>query len=127
VICGFGRTGTMWGTTTYGMKPDMITCAKALSSGYLPIAAVMVSDRVYSALVSESEKIGVFAHGFTYSGHPVPSAVALEKLKIYEERDVLSHVSRGAPRMQLRLRELAAHPLVWEATRIRAVHTTHFV
>src|SRR5579885_756425 len=103
VICGFGRTGNMWGTTTYGMKPDMLTCAKALSSGYLPIAAVMVSDRIYSALVSESEKIGVFAHGFTYSGHPVPTAVALETLKIYEERDILSHVRKVAPRMQLRL------------------------
>src|SRR5262249_57750129 len=100
VICGFGRTGTMWGTTTYNMKPDMITCAKALSSGYLPIAAIMVSEAIYSALVTESEKIGVFAHGFTYSGHPVPSAVALETLKIYEERDILSHVRKVAPTIQ---------------------------
>src|SRR5262249_8042795 len=127
VICGFGRTGNMWGTTTYGMKPDMITCAKALSSGYLPIAAVMVSDRIYSALVSESEKIGVFAHGFTYSGHPVPSAVALETLKIYEERDILSHVSKVAPRMKLRLRELADHPLVGEARGIGLVGAIELV
>ncbi len=71
VICGFHRTGNTWGATTYGMKPDMITCAKALSSGYLPIGAVMITEEIYSALVKESEKIGVFAHGFTYSGHPV--------------------------------------------------------
>lgn len=114
VICGFARTGHMWGTTTYGMQPDMLTCAKALSSGYLPIAAVMVSSRIYDALVSESEKIGVFAHGFTYSGHPVPSAVALETLKIYEERDILGHVRKVAPRMQEGLRRFASHPLVGE-------------
>jgi 4-aminobutyrate--pyruvate transaminase len=121
VICGFGRTGNMCGTTTYGMQPDMITCAKALSSGYLPIAALMVSDRVYSALVSESEKIGVFAHGFTYSGHPVPSAVALETLKIYEERDILSHVRKVAPRMQAGLQKFADHPIVGEARGIGLV------
>jgi 4-aminobutyrate--pyruvate transaminase len=114
VICGFARTGNMWGSTTFGMQPDMLTCAKALSAAYLPIAAVMVSEKIYSALVSESEKIGVFAHGFTYSGHPVSSAVALETLKIYEERDIVSHVRRIAPRMQEALRRFENHPLVGE-------------
>jgi 4-aminobutyrate--pyruvate transaminase len=114
VICGFGRTGNMWGTTTYGMTPDMITCAKALSSGYLPIAAVMVSEQIYAALVTESEKIGVFAHGFTYSGHPVTSAVALETLKIYEETDMLSHVRKVSPRLRNGLRRFQDHPLVGE-------------
>ena len=84
----------------------MITCAKALSSGYLPIGAVMVSEAIYAALVKESEKIGVFSHGFTYSGHPVSSAVALETLKIYEQDDILSHVRRVAPRMQAGLRQV---------------------
>ena len=115
VICGFGRTGNMWGTTTYGLQPDMMTCAKALSSGYLPIAAVMVSEKIYAALVTESEKIGVFAHGFTYSGHPVTSAVALETLKIYEEDNILEHVRKVAPRMQAAIRRLQDHPLVGEA------------
>jgi 4-aminobutyrate--pyruvate transaminase len=115
VICGFARTGEMWGSTTYGMKPDMVTCAKALSSGYLPIAAVMVSDDIFSALVKQSEKIGVFGHGFTYSGHPVTSAVALETLKIYEEIDILGHVRKVAPKMQAGLRYFAGHPLVGEA------------
>jgi len=127
VICGFGRTGNMWGTETYGLKPDMITCAKALSSGYIPIAAVMVSENIYSALVAESEKIGVFAHGFTYSGHPVASAVALETLKIYEERDILSHVRAVAPRMQARLREFANHPIVGEARGIGLVGAVELV
>jgi 4-aminobutyrate--pyruvate transaminase len=81
VICGFGRTGNMWGTTTFDLKPDMISCAKAMSSGYLPIGAVMVSQEIYGALSSQSEKIGVFSHGFPYSGHPVTSAVALEPLR----------------------------------------------
>jgi 4-aminobutyrate--pyruvate transaminase len=127
VICGFGRTGTMWGTTTYGMQPDMMTCAKALSSAYLPIAAVMVSDAIYQALVRQSEKIGVFGHGFTYSGHPVTSAVALETLKIYEERDLLSHIRAIAPRFQAALRKLADHPIVGEARGIGLVGALELV
>ena len=115
VICGFGRTGNMWGTETYGLHPDILVCAKALTSGYVPLAAIMISQKIYQAMVRESEKIGVFAHGFTYSGHPVPSAVALETLKIYEESDILSHVRQVAPRMQDALRSLSDHPLVGEA------------
>jgi 4-aminobutyrate--pyruvate transaminase len=114
VICGFGRTGNMWGSTTYGMKPDIITCAKGLSSGYLPIGAVMITDEIYKTLVRQSEKIGVFGHGFTYSGHPVTSAVALETLKIYEETNLLEHIQSVTPRMQAGLRQFANHPLVAE-------------
>jgi 4-aminobutyrate--pyruvate transaminase len=127
VICGFGRTGSMWGTTTFGLRPDMITCAKALSSGYLPIGAVMVSDEIYAALAKQSEKIGVFSHGFTYSGHPVPSAVALETLKIYEEKDIISHIGRIAPRMQEGLRSFAQHPLVGEVRGIGLVGAIELV
>jgi 4-aminobutyrate--pyruvate transaminase len=127
VICGFGRTGEMWGTTTYGLKPDMITCAKALSSGYMPIGAVMVSEAIYAALVKQSEKIGVFSHGFTYSGHPVTSAVALETLNIYEKDDILSHVRRMAPRMQAGLRRFADHPLVGEVRGIGLIGAIELV
>ena len=127
VICGFGRTGNMWGSTTFGMQPDMITCAKALSSGYMPIAAVMISAPIYDALVSQSEKIGIFSHGFTYSGHPVTSAVALETLKIYEERDIVSHVRSMAPRMQAGLRLFADHPLVGEVRGIGLVGAVELV
>ena len=127
VICGFGRTGNMWGTTTYGLKPDMIVCAKALSASYLPIGAVMVSHDVYAALVKQSEKIGVFAHGFTYSGHPVTSAVALETLKIYEETDLISHVRKVAPRMQDWLRRFESHPIVGEVRGIGLIGAIELV
>jgi 4-aminobutyrate--pyruvate transaminase len=127
VICGFGRTGEMWGSITYGLKPDMITCAKALSSGYQPIGAVMITQAIYDSLVKQSEKIGVFSHGFTYSGHPVASAVALETLKIYEEDNVLSHVRRVSPRMQAGLQTFANHPLVGEARGIGLVGAIELV
>jgi 4-aminobutyrate--pyruvate transaminase len=115
VICGFGRTGAMFGCERFGMKPDMITMAKQLSAAYQPISALMISERIYRALVSESEKIGTFAHGFTYGGHPVAAAVALETLKIYEERDILGHVRQIIPGFQRGLRELGEHKLVGEA------------
>src|ERR1700678_804566 len=127
VICGFGRTGEMWGSTTYGLKPDMISCAKSLSSAYLPIGAVMLSEAIYAALVKQSEKIGVFSHGFTYSGHPVSSAVALETLKIYEADDTLSHVRRMAPRMQAGLQRFADHPLVGEVRGIGLIGALELV
>lgn len=112
VICGFGRTGAMFGSETFGLMPDIITVAKALSSAYLPISATMISEPIYRALLGQSETIGVFAHGYTYSGHPVCCAVALEALKIYEERGILSHVRQIAPRFQAGLRRFTEHPLV---------------
>ncbi len=114
VICGFGRTGNMFGCQTFDIKPDIMTMAKALSSGYQPISAVMISDPVYQTLADNSAKIGTFGHGFTYSGHPVPAAVALETLKIYEERDIVAQVRRVGPRLQDGLRRYADHPLVGE-------------
>ncbi|HYM03761.1 MAG TPA: aspartate aminotransferase family protein [Stellaceae bacterium] len=114
VICGFGRTGNMFGSETFGLKPDIMTMAKALSSAYLPISATVVSDELYQAFVAQSEKIGTFAHGFTYSGHPVCCAVAVEALKIYEERDILSQVRSVMPHFQEGLRRFSGHPLVGE-------------
>ncbi|MEK9726228.1 MAG: aspartate aminotransferase family protein [Rhodospirillaceae bacterium] len=114
VICGFMRTGNMWGSQTFGIKPDMLTCAKALSSSYLPISAVLVSQQIYEAVRDKSSELGGFGHGYTYSGHPVPAAVAVETLKIYEERDILGHVRRVAPVLQDGLRKFADHPLVGE-------------
>ncbi|MBF0332858.1 MAG: aspartate aminotransferase family protein [Alphaproteobacteria bacterium] len=115
VICGFGRTGRMFGSQTYGLAPDMITCAKGLSSAYLPISALMVSEGIWQALVAQSDKIGLFGHGYTYSAHPVAAAVALETLDIFAERDILGHVAQVGPRLQAGLKALESHPLVGQA------------
>ena len=113
VICGFGRTGQWFGCEHYGTRPDLLSMAKALSSGYLPIGGVMVGDRVANTLIAKGEE---FAHGFTYSGHPVCSAVALENLRILEREKVVEHVREVAsPYLLSRWGELAAHPLVGEA------------
>ena len=112
VINGFGRTGNMWGSETFDLDPDFLSCAKQLSSAYLPISALMISDKIYQALVSESEKLGIFGHGSTYGGHPVAAAVALETLKIYEERNIVGHVRNIMGHFQERLNKLAEHPLV---------------
>ncbi len=115
VICGFGRTGNYWGSQTFNIDPDILTCAKALSSSYLPISAVMVNDRVFNALADESHKIGTFGTGFTYSGHPVPAAVALETLKIYDEMGLVEHATRVGGFMQQEIRRrFADHDLVGE-------------
>jgi 4-aminobutyrate--pyruvate transaminase len=115
VICGFGRTGNYWGSQTLDIQPDIITCAKALSSAYLPISAVMVNQRVFTALADESHRIGTFGHGYTYSGHPVPAAVAIETLKIYDEIDIVGHVRSVGPHLQAGLRaRFAEHDLVGE-------------
>jgi 4-aminobutyrate---pyruvate transaminase len=114
VICGFGRTGNMWGSQTYDLKPDMISCAKALSAGMQPISALLINQRVFEAMLDESRKLGNFAHGFTYAGHPVTTAVAMETLRIYEEMDMLGHVRRVGPYMQEKLGGLIDHKLVGE-------------
>jgi 4-aminobutyrate--pyruvate transaminase len=114
VICGFGRTGNMFGSQTYNLQPDIITMAKALSSAYVPISATAISDKLYQAFLAQSDKIGQFAHGYTYSGHPVAAAVALEALTIYEERDIVGHVRKVSPVLQLGLREFADRPFVGE-------------
>ncbi len=114
VICGFGRTGNMFGSQTFGIEPDIVVVAKALSSAYVPISAVLISDEIYQGVADNTAKIGTFGHGFTYSGHPVPAAVALETLKIYEERNIVEHVRRVGPRLQEGLRRFAGHPLVGE-------------
>ena len=115
VICGFGRLGTMFGLERFDIKPDMVVMAKQLTSGYQPMSATVISGAIYDALVQQSEKIGVFAHGFTFSGHPVAAAVGVETMKIYEERRILDHVRSVMPHFQKRLRQLGNHPLVGEA------------
>ena len=127
VICGFGRTGNMFGSQTFDLKPDIITVAKALSAGYLPISATLVSAKLYEVLLSQSDKLGIFGHGYTYSSHPVPAAVALETLKIYEERDIVAQVRRVGPRMQTGIRSYADHPLIGEARGIGLIGAVELV
>lgn len=115
MICGFARTGRMFGSETFGIRPDTVTMAKAISSAYVPLGAITVPEHVYAAMLDESKKIGVFAHGFTYSGHPVACAVALKTLEIYQRIDIVRHVQRVAPIFELRLKALGEHPLVGEA------------
>ena len=127
VICGFGRTGEMWGSQTLGLKPDILTCAKALTSGYLPISAVMVNDRVFDAIAPKTAEVGVFGHGFTYSGHPVPAAVAVETLKIYEEIDLIGRVKERSGTFLARLYGFADHPLIGETMGLGLVGAVEIV
>ncbi len=127
VICGFGRTGNRFGSETYGLEPDMMSMAKALSSAYLPIAAVMISEQVYQGLRRAAATLGPFGMGYTYGGHPVAAAVALEALKIYDERDMLGHIRRVGPRMQARLRGFGDHPLVGNARGVGLIGAVELV
>jgi len=115
VICGFGRLGTSFGAQAVGYTPNALTIAKAMSSAYQPIAAVMIPEVMYRALLSESEKIGTFGHGFTYSGHPVATAVAVKALEIYARDKVFESAAGKSAQFQARLKALADHPLVGEA------------
>ena len=111
VICGFGRTGHWFGSQHFGIRPHIMTIAKGLSSGYQPIGGSVVCDEVAEVLSH-----GEFFHGYTYSGHPVAAAVALENLRIMEEEDILGHVRRtAAPHLAEAWATLADHPLVGEA------------
>lgn len=112
VICGFGRTGNWWGSQTFDLHPDMITSAKALSAGMQPISAVLINDRVYQGMLSQSDKLGSFAHGATFGGHPVAAAVALEAIRIYEEDDLVNHARDVGATMLEALSPLREHPMI---------------
>ncbi len=114
VICGFGRTGQQFGCQTFDIAADTLTVAKALSSAYLPISGVFIPEEMFEAMVRESEKIGMFGHGYTYSGHPVAAAVAVRNLELMEERNVLGHVQSVIPHFEACTAAFADHPLVGE-------------
>jgi 4-aminobutyrate--pyruvate transaminase len=127
VITGFGRTGNVWGAQTFHMKPATLTAAKALSSAYLPISAVLVPEFMYGPIAEASGEVGLFGHGYTYSGHPASAAVALRTLQIYEERKLYEHVRKMTPLFQSRLGSLGAHPLVGEARGVGLVGACEIV
>ena len=107
IVCGFARTGNWFGRETVGMKPDMMSLAKGLSSSYFPISAVVIAPKIYDAVVRFNKEGGAFGHGFTNSGHPVGVAVALEAIKIYEEMNVVEHARKMGARLRERFEALA--------------------
>jgi L-2,4-diaminobutyrate transaminase len=115
VICGFGRLGRLFGCEVYGIEPDLMTVAKGLTSGYFPLSGVLLSEPVWDVLRGASRDIGTFAHGFTYSGHPIGAAAALANLDIILGEDLVGNAERVGSHLQTRLRAMFdAHPLVGE-------------
>lgn len=115
VICGFGRTGNVWGSDSFNIKPDIMTCAKQLSSAYLPIGAVLITDKMYKVFQEYADTLGTFGTGSTYGGHPVSAAVALETLNIYQSDDIFGNVKSREPHFAERVQALQNHPLVGHA------------
>jgi len=115
VICGFGRLGSWFGSGHYGIQPDLISMAKGLTSGYVPLSAVVVSEEIWSVLEGGTEELGVFAHGYTYSGHPVSAAVALANLDILESENLVENAARVGAHLQAGLcSALGEHPNLGE-------------
>ena len=113
MICGFGRTGNWFGCETFGFRPDLMTFAKGVTSGYIPLGGVMVGERVARVLIEQG---GEFAHGYTYSGHPVACAVGVANVRLIRDLGLVEHVrDRAGPHLAARYAELASHPLVGEA------------
>ncbi len=125
VICGFGRTGHWFGSNLYGLRPDLMTIAKGLSSGYLPIGGVMVGDRVADVLI---DKGGEFAHGYTYSGHPVACAVASVNLSLIQQEGLVTRTrDETGPYLASKWKALAEHPLVGEARSVGLIGALELV
>ena len=114
VICGFGRTGSDFGSTTMGIQPDIMSLAKQLSSAYVPISAAVIPGAMYEAMIDQSAEVGVFGHGYTYTGHPVACAAALKALEIYERDGLFARAAKQGAYLQSRLQEFASHELVGE-------------
>jgi len=116
VICGFGRTGNVWGAETIGIEaPDIVVASKSISAGYFPMGAVLLSEEIDARLSEACRRAEEFPHGFTAGGHPVGCAISLEAIRIITEEGVLDHVRDIAPHFQERLRALETHPHVGEA------------
>ncbi|MFQ5774991.1 MAG: aspartate aminotransferase family protein [Kiloniellaceae bacterium] len=125
VICGFGRTGHWFASEYYGLKADLMPLAKGLTSGYLPLSALMVGDRVAETLIAKG---GEFFHGFTYSGHPVCCAVALENIRILEREGLIERTrDETGPYLEARLAGLADHPLVGEVRSLGLIAAVELV
>ena len=127
VICGFGRTGRMFGSETMGIRPDVIVMSKQITSSYIPFSAIMLNERTYDPIEKESGRIGTFGHGFTAGGHPLGAAVALQNLAIIQERDLVANARDVGAHLLDRLHELADHPLVGEVRGIGLIAAVELV
>ncbi|MEX2629613.1 MAG: aspartate aminotransferase family protein [Tistlia sp.] len=127
VINGFGRTGRMFGSDLYGIEPDMVVMSKALTSSYLPLSALLMNDKIYQGVADNTAKIGTFGHGFTASGHPAATAVALENIKLIEELDLVANAAKQGEILQGRLRKLLDHPLVGEVRGVGMIAAVELV
>ena len=127
VICGFGRTGNAFGAQTLNFEPTTMSVAKAVSSAYLPLSAVLLPESMHEAFMSVSDQLGNFGHGFTYSGHPVCAAVALRNLEIMEERDLFAHAAKVGEQMQARLKSLENQELVGEVRGVGLIAAVELV
>jgi putrescine aminotransferase len=125
VVCGFGRTGHWFGSQCFGIEPDIMSTAKGLTSGYLPMSATLLRDELAELLIAKG---GEWVHGFTYSGHPVCAAVALRNLELIRDTGLVERVrDEIGPSFQRRLAELTAHPLVGEARGVGMVAALELV
>jgi 4-aminobutyrate--pyruvate transaminase len=126
-VCGFGRTGQPFGSQTYNIKPDTMTLAKALTSSYQPLSAVIIPENMYLPILDASRRLGTFGHGYTYSGHPVCSALALKTLEIYARDRIFERAARLGATFQARLRSFSDHPLVGEVRGVGMIGALEFV
>lgn len=127
VICGFGRTGNMFGSITYDIRPDIMVMSKQITSSYVPFSALMVNSRVFDPIADESNKIGTFGHGYTAGGHPLGAAVALENLAIIKERNLVENAREVGTHFLSRLEELKSSPLVGEVRGIGLIAAVELV
>ncbi|ESY13619.1 aspartate aminotransferase family protein [Mesorhizobium sp. C386A] len=128
VICGFGRTGAMFGSDLYGIEPDLVTVAKGLTSGYAPLSAAIVSQKVYEVMEEATPRVGSFSHGYTYSGHPISAAAANAVLDIVEREDLAGQSARKGAYLLARLKaEFAQNPIVGEVRGIGMLAALEFV
>ena len=127
VICGFGRTGNMFGCDTFQIKPDMMVIAKGLSSGYVPISALLINEEIYETISDFSSINNVFGHGYTYSGHPVAAAVALETIKIFKDENIIGHVKEISEKFNTKIEQLNVHSIVGNARSIGLIGAIELV
>ena len=127
VICGFGRLGTDFGANKMGMRPQMMTLAKALSSAYVPVSAAIVQGDIADCINASATEVGVFGHGYTYSGHPLGCAVASKVIDIYVRDKIFDHAATVGNYLQARLREFTDHPLVGEVSGVGMIGAVELV